>query len=136
MKRAPMILIKLKGGLGNQMFQYALGRSLSLQRKAPLALDAVTGFRGDFYQRTYALDPFAVQARVLSLEELMEFYNQLSQRQREEAGRPYWQRSLVVEPTEMEFRHDARTQEAPPVACFDGYWQNEKYFTPHAELIR
>ncbi|MBI5820923.1 MAG: glycosyltransferase [Verrucomicrobia bacterium] len=136
MKRAPMILIKLKGGLGNQMFQYALGRSLSLQRKAPLALDAVTGFRGDFYQRTYALDPFAVQARVLSLEELMEFYNQLSQRQREEAGRPYWQRSLVVEPTEMEFRHDARVQEAPPVACFDGYWQNEKYFTPHAELIR
>lgn len=34
-----MIVIKLKGGLGNQMFQYAFGRRLSLKRKEILKLD-------------------------------------------------------------------------------------------------
>lgn len=34
-----MIVVKLMGGLGNQMFQYAAGRALSLRRRAPLYLD-------------------------------------------------------------------------------------------------
>ena len=34
-----MIIMRMKGGLGNQMFQYALGRSLSLKTGLPLVLD-------------------------------------------------------------------------------------------------
>lgn len=34
-----MIVIKLKGGLGNQMFQYSFGRTLSFKRKEILKLD-------------------------------------------------------------------------------------------------
>ncbi|MFH1863761.1 MAG: alpha-1,2-fucosyltransferase [bacterium] len=34
-----MITVKLKGGLGNQMFQYAFGRKLSLKRQEILKLD-------------------------------------------------------------------------------------------------
>lgn len=34
-----MIIVKLKGGLGNQMFQYAYGRKLSLKNKTILKLD-------------------------------------------------------------------------------------------------
>lgn len=34
-----MIIVKLSGGLGNQMFQYALGRRLSLKNNIPLKLD-------------------------------------------------------------------------------------------------
>ena len=34
-----MIAIKLKGGLGNQMFQYACGRNLSYRQKTVLKLD-------------------------------------------------------------------------------------------------
>jgi hypothetical protein len=33
-----MVIIKLKGGLGNQMFQYAFGREMSLKLKVPLYL--------------------------------------------------------------------------------------------------
>lgn len=33
------IIVRLKGGLGNQMFQYAFGRKLSLKHKAILKLD-------------------------------------------------------------------------------------------------
>lgn len=34
-----MIIVNLKGGLGNQMFQYALGYCLSQKKKVPLSLD-------------------------------------------------------------------------------------------------
>jgi hypothetical protein len=34
-----MIVVKLMGGLGNQMFQYAAGQSLAIKHKTNLKLD-------------------------------------------------------------------------------------------------
>ena len=34
-----MIVVNLKGGLGNQMFQYAAAYSLSLRKKVPILVD-------------------------------------------------------------------------------------------------
>ena len=34
-----MIIIKIKGGLGNQMFQYAIAKAFSLETKRPFQLD-------------------------------------------------------------------------------------------------
>ena len=37
-----MIVTKFNGGLGNQMFQYAAGRALSLKHKASLKFDTTS----------------------------------------------------------------------------------------------
>ena len=34
-----MVIVKLMGGLGNQMFQYAAGRQISRRKNKPLKLD-------------------------------------------------------------------------------------------------
>ena len=59
-----MAIIKLQGGLGNQMFQYAFGRFVSSRRNEPLILD-ITSFP-DHNNREYCLDAFAVHAEVLN----------------------------------------------------------------------
>ena len=41
-----MIIVRLKGGLGNQLFQYALGRNLAIQHQTDLILDT-TSFEKD-----------------------------------------------------------------------------------------
>ncbi len=48
-----MIVVKLIGGLGNQMFQYALGRHLALKNNTELKLD-ITGFE-EYKLHAYSL---------------------------------------------------------------------------------
>jgi hypothetical protein len=50
------VIVKLKGGLGNQMFQYAAGRIIALNNNMPLWLD-IGSFKLDTaYNRKYCLD--------------------------------------------------------------------------------
>jgi hypothetical protein len=61
----PVLIVKLRGGLGNQLFQYAAGRSLAARSGARLMIDTKSGFRGDPWGRSYALGAFALSNLVL-----------------------------------------------------------------------
>ena len=67
------VVVRLKGGLGNQLFCYAAARRLAWANDAELVLDAVTGFKYDhLYRRTYALGCFSIPARLATPAEQME----------------------------------------------------------------
>ena len=67
------VVVRLKGGLGNQLFCYAAARRLAWANEAELVLDAVTGFKYDQrYRRSYALGCFRIPARLASPSEQME----------------------------------------------------------------
>ena len=55
-----MIIIKLKGGLGNQMFQYAFGRRMALENNLELKLDITDFIHDKVYQRKYSLGCFNI----------------------------------------------------------------------------
>ena len=55
-----MIVMRLKGGLGNQLFQYALGRYLSHTKNTTLELDTAS-YHIDRL-RVYRLDCFQIAA--------------------------------------------------------------------------
>lgn len=66
-----MIIVKLKGGLGNQLFQYALGRHLALKNQTDLKLD--TSFYNDqvgVTPRQYELAVFKIRAKIASSGEI------------------------------------------------------------------
>lgn len=65
-----MIIIRLKGGLGNQLFQYALGRRFTAQGK-DVMYDITTGYTGQSL-RHYNLDHYKVQVIPAPIEKIKE----------------------------------------------------------------
>lgn len=72
------ILTKLKGGLGNQLFQYATGRFISDKTDRKLFLD-VTGFYSPSLNkdtvRQFDLEKFNINAKILSSKEVQKIKN-------------------------------------------------------------
>ena len=55
------IVIRIKGGIGNQLFMYAAARRLALISNQELLLDDISGFVNDIkYNRKYQLDHFNI----------------------------------------------------------------------------
>lgn len=121
-----MIITRLKGGLGNQLFQYAMGRVLALKHGTNLTLDT-RGFSQDPL-RNYRLDSFQIQAHssnhfwFFPENRIGRRLNTLLQWTRKLTSRPI---TLVREPS---FGFNPEALNAPDYSYIDGYWQSEKYF--------
>ena len=65
-----MIITRLQGGMGNQMFQYAIGRALSIKYNVLLGLDLAFLLdrtpRTNFTFRNYDLDVFNINPFIVS----------------------------------------------------------------------
>ncbi len=113
-----MIILKLKGGLGNQMFQYATGRKLSLERNEPLVLD-LSYIRNDSL-RDYELNSLCPEARTTSsIEEYI--YSKANQLHK---LLPFY--ALIKEKSKLVKDNDLELDQK--ILYLDGYWQSEKYF--------
>lgn len=107
----------LIGGLGNQMFQYAAGRAISLRQGTELVLDTTPLLRaGENTPRSYALGAFNIDASVDTLSPAQRRRLLL---QREKDAPNGWPSKL------------------PRGLRLEGYWQSERYFIEaRAQLLR
>lgn len=119
--------------LGNQLFQYANARAISLRAGLPLGLHT----DGD---RRYRLDAYGVPARRARDEDLDRFLTPLHRyrRVREMVGRvngclPFRWRRVIVEKS---MRFDARLLTIARPVYVSGFRQSERYFEDHADTIR
>ncbi len=129
-----MIVVRLKGGLGNQMFQYALGRALQHRRGDELRLD-VTYLLGDSVfkwdvPRTYDLDVFRIQPGFSYIPRLL----RRASRTFDEAVAVPKTQTFVAE-SEFGFHPEILDLTAPSL-YLDGYWQSESYFAGIQDQIR
>jgi hypothetical protein len=130
-----MIITRLNGGLGNQMFQYAVGRSLSYVHNVPLKLD-LTEF-GTYNKRKFRLNHFNINAEIASLEEI-ENFKQLNKglsgviSSLPELLRPYYKRKYIKEHF---FHYDLNIRKCSGNSYLEGYWQSEKYFQEITPVI-
>lgn len=135
-----MIVTKLMGGMGNQMFQYAFAKHLATKHNVRLKID--TSFLLDripredsFVYRNYDLDIFNLSAEVATATEIAalthrisnEFANKLLNKL---IGRKH---THVFEP---QFNFSKKCFLASANSYLEGYWQTEKYFKPIDELLR
>ena len=67
----PLICVKLKGGLGNQLFQYAAARALAY--KTGSVIIDTTHYENDCSERIIGLSYFKIKASVLPTTLLQKF---------------------------------------------------------------
>lgn len=141
-----MIIVRLGGGLGNQLFQYALGRHLSIIHQRELRIDTsgYTSTIGDPQKgiRTFALSHFTIEAKPASLNELALFRHKrtIVDKVINKLGRfgAYYKKAYIIEPENLHFKFDEDLLSASlkdPV-YIEGYWQSEKYFIDIEDVIR
>lgn len=127
------IIVRLKGGLGNQLFQYAFARNLALINKAELKVDASTHYDYEEWNcnRNYLLGNFNIQATPASQKELY-----LANNVR------VWQRYRLV-PKWIHVQEKAFDGfEREVLIKYNGnlyvigHWQNENYFKPISSLLK
>ena len=132
---ADAITVELKGGLGNQLFQYALGRELSWRWTAPLILDS-TRIQSTSAEE-FPLDTFASQysTSVYLGAEPTRLKTQLQERLQR-----YFQRLTRIRfpgtLTERGHDFDERVLSAPKGSYLKGYFQSWKYFRNVGDAIR
>jgi hypothetical protein len=124
-----VISVQLKHGFGNQLFQYAAARRLSLTLGVPLTLDL--SFYRTHRLRSYALNRRCIEARVATTWEMV-----------------CWRGPPVLIPIthplglvprlvrERAFTFDPSILTLPDGRCLDGHWQSYRYFEDIAPSIR
>jgi len=129
------VIVKIMGGLGNQMFQYAAGRALSSRFNTELKLDNSWFLSvGSDTFRVPMLNTFPIKATEASKKEInnliyvkQNIVQKLLKRKRRRAP------SYITEKT---FDYSSDFVSIKPPAYLSGYWQNEKYFSDISSLIR
>lgn len=136
-----MIIVRLCGGLGNQMFQYATARRVALVNEAALKLD-LSWFGnippGDTHRR-YEMHVFNSAQDVASAKEVQALrgvditrWPKLAKRFLDSTGllvRQSWikEKDHFFDPEILNLRGDA---------YLEGFWQSARYFDDVAETIR
>jgi hypothetical protein len=136
-----MVIVNLKGGLGNQMFQYATGRRLALHHNTVLKLDlsSLECCPADITPRKFVLNHFNINAEVATKQDLdciskhgysfKKFCNKVSR------GKTKPNPPIKVF-LEKHFHFDPTVLRLPDNSYLEGYWQSQKYFEDIEEVIR
>lgn len=133
-----MITVRISGGLGNQLFQYAAARRLALKHRTPLRLEL--SYYGSYWTRAvephfpFALSPFALADPIIPQGMTLAML---------QAGRVAARvlRKLPL-PTPSHFYFaphsgfDPRVLDLPDGMFLTGHFQSEKYFTDIAPVLR
>jgi hypothetical protein len=107
-----MIIVRLIGGLGNQCFQYAIGRHLAELRQTELKLD-ISEFE-NYKLHAYSLGNLNILEKFASPDEV----------------------AATRCSKEKHFHFDSDVFSLPDETYLHGYWQSEKYFAEISEIIR
>lgn len=133
-----MIIVDVLGGLGNQMFQYAMARAVAERLNQPLLVD-ISGFgKYQLHNGFELMRVFSKQQEVASLESVRKVLD--------------WQslpvvKRLMLRPeltflrnehyiVEPHFQYWNGIKKTPKNSYITGYWQSEKYFISIESVIR
>jgi hypothetical protein len=125
------LILRLQGGLGNQLFQYATARALCLEKNMGLIIEC-SSFENDPYQRTCALSSFKIKAKIIKSGVYKKIVTP--------GNRIYANAlrfNLIFNEIEQNFKlHENLFPKPRLINSIIGYWQSSYYFQKYDSIIR
>lgn len=131
------VIMRVKGGLGNQMFGYAAARRLAVNNDAELVMDEVTWFANDWqWHAKYELHDFPIAARLATSKERREPFSWLRRAwvRRWERRKPFHRRRYAMQESNV-FEPGLLSLEVDGTVYVEGIWPSEEYFKDIGHLI-
>jgi hypothetical protein len=132
------VIVRIRGGLGNQLFSYAAARRVALANDSELVLDDVTGFvRDRQYRRQPALHHFHISARSATPAERLEPFERYRRGvMKWIARRSAFESRRYVEQEGRDFDERLLSLQVKGTLYLDGLWQSEAYFKDVEQTLR
>jgi len=129
-----MIVVQIKGGLGNQMFQYALARAIDVRTEFEIKLD-ITWFEGAKKTREYGLGRFRIKEfnHITRSERQM---LKLIRRLKKGIFHKLIPNNWNIYEEKRDWEYDQNVFDTKDNTYIKGYWQNYRYFQTIKEKIR
>lgn len=139
-----MIIVRTSGGLGNQMFQYALGRCLSIKNNTEIKIDNSMQMYTynnkssilNIVFRKYELNYFNIQAQIANQSEIPFYLRTFKLGKIAIFIDAIRRRTLFHKGREKDFSFDRKILDLKSDVYLDGDWQSYKYFEDIREVIR
>jgi len=129
-----MITVVLSGGLGNQMFQYAAGRALSIELDTGMSIDLYKiRKKSTAIRRNYQLDVFNTSVKIIRSKKVKFITKAFAYINNSSAGKKLLKAMHVFKD---EYSYDTRFENLDNNTILYGYFQNEKYFEKYRDQIR
>ena len=132
------VVVRLLGGLGNQLFCYAAGKRLAIVNNADLVIDDISGFSNDYrYQRFSQIDHFNVPSRKARRGELLAPFSRVRRKviKYSNSRKNFYDRSYVTQEF-IDFDQRLLDFRFKGTVFLEGYWQSEKYFEDVSEAVK
>ena len=136
-----MIIVQLLGGLGNQMFQYAFGKSLAEKHNCKLLLDTsllLNRVPCGITFAEYRLDVFNLSSRLATDKDIPLYTQKRSIKnilfRALHFMKLYFKGFKYVRYLKLQF--NSKYKQLPENIYLEGYWQSEKYFKEIELVIR
>lgn len=134
-----MYIVKIFGGLGNQMFQYAFARALERETGYEVKLDNNWYDKNNIRNNTkrlYKINEFNINEKIASDKEIKNIKeNKIFRRLRLNYNFkiPYYKKTDVIDKING---YNGRVFNMKDNKYFDGYWQSYKYFNDISDIIK
>ncbi|MEL6718065.1 MAG: alpha-1,2-fucosyltransferase [Bacteroidota bacterium] len=134
-----MIVVRLKGGMGNQMFQYAFGKRMASVLNTELRLDLsalLDRSKEGIVFRDFDLDIFDLEPKFLTSPKLLRtLYKSKSSAVAKQMKRRSISGKQYIEEAHFHVMEEL-IQNPINNALYNGWWQSERYFEEVKDILR
>jgi hypothetical protein len=134
-----MIITNLIGGLGNQMFQYAVGKALAARHQVEVKVDTTTlnaDAAGKYTQRHFELSIFERPIAIANENERNIFLKESETTWRNLISKITKRFTNHLYAKEKGSQYQSNYNQFPANTYLDGFWQSELYFIKYEDEIR